>query len=121
MERFLFSDGKIIETRPIKGTRPRGKTLQEDLLYKKDLLINPKDDAELSMIVDLLRNDLGKICVPGTVKVKEHKRIETYAYVHHLVSIVEGRLIPYTDTFSKIINATFPGGSSTGCPKIRAM
>ncbi len=121
MERFLFSDGKIIETRPIKGTRPRGKTLQEDLFYKKDLLTNPKDDAELSMIVDLLRNDLGKICVPGTVKVKEHKRIETYAYVHHLVSIVEGRLIPYTDTFSKIINATFPGGSITGCPKIRAM
>lgn len=121
MERFLWSDGKVIETRPIKGTRPRGKTEQEDLLYRQDLLTNQKDDAELSMIVDLLRNDLGKICIPGSVKVKEHKRIETYAYVHHLVSIIEGELINYKHMFSQIINATFPGGSITGCPKIRAM
>ncbi len=121
MERFLFSDGITIETRPIKGTRPRGKTPEQDHLYKKDLLTNPKDDAELSMIVDLLRNDLGKICVPGTVRVREHKRIETYTYVHHLVSIVEGKLVQHENMFSNIINATFPGGSITGCPKIRAM
>jgi len=121
MERFLWSDGKRIETRPIKGTRPRGKTKEQDLYYKQDLITNPKDDAELSMIVDLLRNDLGKISKPGSVVVKEHKRIETYAYVHHLVSIIEGELMPYKNMFTSIINATFPGGSITGCPKIRAM
>ena len=121
MERFLWSDGNIIETRPIKGTRPRGRTEAQDLSYKKDLMTNEKDDAELSMIVDLLRNDLGKICIPGTVRVKEHKRIETYAYVHHLVSIIEGKLINHEHMFHEIINATFPGGSITGCPKIRAM
>ncbi len=121
MERFLWSDGEIIETRPIKGTRPRGKTKEEDLRYKNDLFQNPKDDAELSMIVDLLRNDIGKICVPGTVKVREHKRIETYSYVHHLVSIIEGSIIEEKKNLSSIIRATFPGGSITGCPKIRAM
>ncbi len=121
MERFLWSDGFIIETRPIKGTRPRGETVQEDLCYKQDLLNNPKDDAELSMIVDLLRNDLGKICRSGSVRVKEHKRIETYTYVHHLVTIIEGELNRYQDMFTQIINSTFPGGSITGCPKIRAM
>ncbi len=119
MERFLYSNGEKIETRPIKGTRPRGRTEKEDKKYKLDLLKDPKDDAELSMIVDLLRNDLGKICKPGTVTVKEHKRIETYSYVHHLVSIIEGELIK--KGFSDIIKATFPGGSITGCPKIRAM
>ncbi len=121
MERFLWSNGRIIETRPIKGTRPRGRTEEEDLQYEQDLLTNQKDDAEISMIVDLLRNDLGKICLPGSVRVKEHKRIETYAYVHHLVSIIEGELVDYEDMFTRIINATFPGGSITGCPKIRAM
>ena len=121
MERFLWSDGNVIETRPIKGTRPRGRSEEEDLCYKKDLMTNQKDDAELSMIVDLLRNDLGKICIPGSVRVKEHKRIETYAYVHHLVSIIEGELIDHKNMFNEIINATFPGGSVTGCPKIRAM
>jgi len=120
MERFLLCDGQMIETRPIKGTRPRGKTPLEDMRLKEDLVNSPKDDAELSMIVDLLRNDLGKICVSGTVSVREHKRIETYQYVHHLVSIVEGRLLPGTG-ISDIVRATFPGGSITGCPKIRSM
>lgn len=117
----MFSDGTLLETRPIKGTRPRGKDKKQDLYYKNDLLSSPKDDAELSMIVDLLRNDLGKVCVPGTVKVREHKRIETYAYVHHLVSIIEGKINSHKNMFSRIIYATFPGGSITGCPKIRAM
>ncbi len=120
MERFLWSDGHTIETRPIKGTRPRGITEQEDNQYRDDLIKNPKDDAELSMIVDLLRNDLGKICVSGSINVREHKRLENYRYVHHLVSIVEGKISPTTG-IAEILNATFPGGSITGCPKIRAM
>ncbi len=120
MERFLFQRGNYMETRPIKGTRKRGKTLSEDEELKADLVSSSKDDAELSMIVDLLRNDLGRICRAGTVEVAEHKRLETYENVHHLVSIVTGELRPET-TPCDIIRATFPGGSITGCPKIRAM
>ncbi len=119
-ERFIFRKGDYIETRPIKGTRPRGKTPQEDEELRKELIESPKEDAELSMIVDLLRNDLGKICLPGTVKVKEHKRIEAYHNVFHLVSIVEGKL-PCRYKHFDILKAMFPGGSITGCPKIRAM
>jgi para-aminobenzoate synthetase component 1 len=120
MERFLFRKGGFIETRPIKGTRRRGHTRQEDEALIADLLNSPKDDAELSMIVDLLRNDLGRICSPGTVRVPEHKRLETYRNVHHLVSIVTGALRPGTSP-GEIIRAAFPGGSITGCPKIRSM
>ncbi|MCX7822744.1 MAG: aminodeoxychorismate synthase component I [Syntrophobacterales bacterium] len=120
MERFLFIKDGVIETRPIKGTRPRGKSPAEDLDLVNDLLSNPKDGAELSMIVDLLRNDLGKICQPGSVHVAEHKRIESYQNVHHLISIVRGRLQEAL-SYSDILKATFPGGSITGCPKIRAM
>jgi len=120
MERFLFLKDGVIETRPIKGTRPRGKTPEEDALLASDLLEHPKDDAELSMIVDLLRNDLGKICSPGSVHVAEHKRIESYQNVHHLISIVRGNLRDNV-SYGEIFRATFPGGSITGCPKIRAM
>jgi para-aminobenzoate synthetase component 1 len=120
MERFLWSDGHTLETRPIKGTRPKGATPQEDDQYRNDLLKSPKDEAELSMIVDLLRNDIGKVCVSGSVKVREHKRLESYRYVHHLVSIIDGRLSPKKG-IADILRATFPGGSITGCPKIRAM
>jgi para-aminobenzoate synthetase component 1 len=120
MERFLFGRERFIETRPIKGTRRRGHTRQEDEALIADLLSSPKDDAELSMIVDLLRNDLGRICSPGTVRVAEHKRLETYRNVHHLVSIVTGDLRPGTSP-GEIIRAAFPGGSITGCPKIRSM
>lgn len=120
MERFLFIKNGIIETRPIKGTRPRGKTTEDDLLYIDDLLSNPKDDAELSMIVDLLRNDLGKICQAGSIYVAEHKRVETYQNVHHLISIIRGTLRENV-SYGSIFKATFPGGSITGCPKIRAM
>lgn len=120
MERFLFREKDFIETRPIKGTRKRGKTREEDEALSSELLASPKDDAELSMIVDLLRNDLGRICNPGTVRVAEHKRLETYQNVHHLVSIITGELRPGV-SHEEIIRASFPGGSITGCPKIRAM
>jgi para-aminobenzoate synthetase component 1 len=120
MERFLYRRGTTIETRPIKGTRPRGKTPEEDERLRLELQSSPKDDAELSMIVDLLRNDLGRICRPRSIRVAEHKRLETYQNVHHLISIVTGELRDDV-TYGKILAATFPGGSITGCPKIRAM
>lgn len=120
MERFLYRRGTYIETRPIKGTRPRGRTPEEDAMFKDDLLKSRKDDAELSMIVDLLRNDLGRVCLPKTIRVKEHKRLESYQNVHHLVSIITGDLHPGT-SYGDLLRATFPGGSITGCPKIRAM
>jgi para-aminobenzoate synthetase component I len=120
MERFFFLEDGRIETRPIKGTRPRGATPLEDEALAQDLLVNTKDDAELSMIVDLERNDLGRICVTGSVQVKEHKRLERYANVQHLISVVEGTLKPDT-TIPDLFRALFPGGSITGCPKIRSM
>ena len=120
MERFLFRQGRIIETRPIKGTRKRGLSKSEDAALQAELLESPKDDAELSMIVDLLRNDLGKVCLPNSVDVREHKRLEAYENVSHLVSIIDGDLKPET-THGDIIKAAFPGGSVTGCPKIRSM
>jgi len=120
MERFLYRRGPTIETRPIKGTRPRGKSAEEDERLRLELQSSPKDDAELSMIVDLLRNDLGRICRPRSIRVAEHKRLETYQNVHHLISIVTGELRDDV-TYGKILTATFPGGSITGCPKVRAM
>jgi len=120
MERFLYQRGDYLETRPIKGTRPRGATPAADAVLRQELAESLKDDAELSMIVDLLRNDLGKVCRPRTVRVAEHKRLEAYQNVYHLVSIVTGRLQPEC-TAVDILRATFPGGSITGCPKIRAM
>lgn len=120
MERFLYREGDVIETRPIKGTRKRGQTVEEDAALSRELQGSTKDDAELSMIVDLLRNDLGRVCAPRSIRVAEHKRLETYQNVHHLVSIVTGRLRPET-TCGELLAATFPGGSITGCPKIRAM
>jgi para-aminobenzoate synthetase component 1 len=119
-ERFVLRDGRRVETRPIKGTRPRGKTPETDRQMKSDLAKSSKDDAELSMIVDLLRNDIGKVCVGGSVAVTQHKRLETYRNVYHLVSVVEGTLAA-GKTSVDLIRATFPGGSITGCPKIRAM
>uniref|UniRef100_A0A7C3V9F9 aminodeoxychorismate synthase n=1 Tax=Desulfobacca acetoxidans TaxID=60893 RepID=A0A7C3V9F9_9BACT len=120
MERFLLRRENYLETRPIKGTRPRGRTPEEDELQRRELAASPKDDAELAMIVDLLRNDLGKVCRARSVEVKEHKRLETYQNVYHLVSIVTG-LLKEGASHGDILRATFPGGSITGCPKIRAM
>jgi para-aminobenzoate synthetase component 1 len=119
-ERFIQLRQGSVETRPIKGTRPRGKTPAEDDALRRELQESPKDDAELSMIVDLLRNDIGKVCRPGSVRVLEHKRLEAYQNVYHLVSTVKGELDPGMDAVD-LLRATFPGGSITGCPKIRAM
>jgi len=119
-ERFLHLAGGRVETRPIKGTRPRGADPAEDRRLRAELAASPKDDAELSMIVDLLRNDLGRVCRAGSVRVAEHKRLEAYSNVYHLVSVVEGVLEAGYDAVD-LLRATFPGGSITGCPKIRAM
>ncbi len=119
-ERFVRQAGDDIETRPIKGTRPRGGTREQDEENRQALLASTKDAAELAMIVDLLRNDLGKVCAGGSVRVTEHKKLETYDNVFHLVAVVEGRLAQGKDC-ADLIEAVFPGGSITGCPKIRAM
>lgn len=119
-ERFLLQTGRTVETRPIKGTRPRGGTAEKDDAMRRELAESEKDDAELSMIVDLLRNDIGKVCRAGSVKVAEHKRIEAYENVYHLVSIIKGELDDRHNS-ADLIRAAFPGGSITGCPKVRAM
>ena len=119
-ERFMFLKDRHVETRPIKGTRPRGRTIEEDNDYIKELQESLKDHAELNMIVDLERNDLGRFCKYGTVKVKEHAVVEKYARVFHLVSTVTG-LLQEGYSHTDIIKAAFPGGSITGAPKIRAM
>ena len=119
-ERFLFLKDGLIETRPIKGTRPRGKDASSDREKIKELEGSIKDRAELSMIVDLERNDLGKFCYYGTVRVSEHAVVEKFARVFHSVSTVVGKVKKKIDV-SDIIKAVFPGGSITGAPKIRAM
>lgn len=120
MERFLYQKDSYIETRPIKGTMKRGETDIEDKALRQELESSAKDDAELSMIVDLLRNDLGKVCKPSSVEVIRHREIEEYQNVFHTVSTIAGKLIAST-SYGDLLRATFPGGSITGCPKIRAM
>lgn len=119
-ERFIKQDGRYVETRPIKGTIARGSSREQDQKNGETLTQSLKDDAELTMIVDLMRNDLSRVTRHDSVTVKEHKRLEPYDNVFHLVSIVEGELAP-DKTAVDILRATFPGGSITGCPKIRAM
>lgn len=119
-ERFIKITGKHIETRPIKGTFPRGKTNEEDIAFREALLSSEKDKSELLMIVDLERNDIGKVAEIGSVKVPELFVIETYPTVHHLVATVTGTLKESCHIVDAI-KATFPGGSITGAPKIRAM
>ncbi len=119
-ERFMELRNGAVETRPIKGTRPRGRTPAEDAALRTELQESIKEDAELSMIVDLLRNDIGKVCRTGSVRVAEHKRVEAYQNVFHLVSTIQGQLDFGMDAVD-LLRATFPGGSITGCPKIRAM
>lgn len=119
-ERFLFKKGRYIETRPIKGTRPRGADAAEDAELEKKLLGSTKDRAEHIMIVDLERNDLGRVCEYGSVRPSGTFRLEKYANVFHLVTTVSGRLKKGIDAID-CIRATFPGGSITGAPKIRSM
>ena len=119
-ERFLQVNAKQVETRPIKGTRPRHHDPLIDLHFKQQLAESTKDRAENLMIVDLLRNDLGRSCITGSVKVPELFKIESYANVHHLVSSITGRLTQPIDAITLLRNC-FPGGSITGAPKIRAM
>jgi len=119
-ERFLRVQKRRVETRPIKGTRPRGCDAHQDDLLAAELQNHPKDRAENLMIVDLLRNDLGKSCVPGSVRVPKLFEVESFASVHHLVSTVEGELIDGRDALHVLCDC-FPGGSVTGAPKLRAM
>ncbi len=120
-EPFLaVADGGLVSTDPIKGTRPRGRTREADRALARDLVASAKDRAENVMIVDVLRNDLGRVCVPGSVRVPRLLRLERTAAVQHLVTTVTGRLRPGLDPFD-LFAAAFPGGSITGAPRIRAM
>ncbi len=119
-ERFLKASGGILETCPIKGTRPRGRDPIEDARQADALRYSAKDRAENLMIVDLLRNDLGRSCIPGSIEVPSLFDLESFGSVHHLVSRVRGRLAPDVTPLEAFARA-FPGGSITGAPKIRAM
>ena len=119
-ERFLRVDGDWVETRPIKGTRPRGKDSVADAMLAEELTQSSKDRAENVMIVDLERNDLGRVCQYGTVRVTELAILETFPTVFHLTSTVVGRLCSNKNRID-LLKATFPGGSITGAPKVRAM
>jgi para-aminobenzoate synthetase component 1 len=119
-ERFLRLDGRMVETRPIKGTRPRSADPARDAELAAELLASGKDRAENVMIVDLLRNDLSRVCRPGSVHATELLALERHPTVHHLVSTVAGELEAGRDAFD-LLRAAFPGGSITGAPKVRAM
>jgi para-aminobenzoate synthetase component 1 len=119
-ERFLAVQDGEVETRPIKGTRPRGWNPEEDFARMDELLESAKDRAENVMIVDLLRNDLGRVCEYGSIRVEGVCRVETFRTVHHLVSEVRGRLRQGLGPID-LLKAAFPGGSVTGAPKVRAM
>jgi len=119
-ERLIQVRGDQAQTRPIAGTRPRGRTPAEDAAYAETLLSNPKERAEHIMLVDLERNDLGRVCQWGTVQVDELLTVEYYSHVMHLVSNVVGQLLP-DKTAVDLIRAAFPGGTITGCPKVRCM
>jgi len=119
-ELFLRVIGRTVETKPIKGTRPRGVDPRWDAQWAAELLASGKDRAENVMIVDLLRNDLSRVCEDGSVQVPRLCALESYANVHHLVSTVTGTLRPGADALD-LLRASFPGGSITGAPKVRAM
>lgn len=118
-EQLMAMEGSRVRTRPIAGTRKRGAGPSEDADLERQLLTDAKEQAEHTMLVDLLRNDLARVCVPGTVSVPERMSVERYRHVMHLVSRVEGRLRPGTDALT-VLAAVFPGGTVTGAPKVRA-
>ncbi|RLA00778.1 MAG: aminodeoxychorismate synthase component I [Gammaproteobacteria bacterium] len=119
-ERLVRVHDGFAETRPIAGTRPRSNVSTSDKAYSEELLAHPKERAEHIMLIDLERNDLGRLCVPGSIEVNELMVLESYAHVHHIVSNVRGRL---RDNISpgEVLRAVFPGGTITGCPKVRCM
>ncbi|RMG58514.1 MAG: aminodeoxychorismate synthase component I [Gammaproteobacteria bacterium] len=119
-ERLVRIQGERVETRPIAGTRPRGQNDAEDTGLSAELMAHPKERAEHVMLIDLERNDLGRVCRAGTVQVDELMVIESYAHVHHIVSNVSGVLQPGRGA-ADVIRAVFPGGTITGCPKVRCM
>ena len=119
-ERFLEAQPSgLVETRPIKGTRPRHRDRQRDAAAAADLVCSPKDRAENVMIVDLLRNDLGRVCQPGTIAVPQLVGLESYPQVHHLTSVITGQLRP-EHSWVDLLRACWPGGSISGAPKVRA-
>lgn len=119
-ERLVQQRGACLNTRPIAGTRPRGSANREDQALSQELLDHPKERAEHIMLIDLERNDLGRVCKPGSVEVNELMVLESYAHVHHIVSNVRGRLRADVNP-GQVIRALFPGGTITGCPKVRCM
>ena len=119
-ERLVRVHNGLIETRPIAGTRPRSDDETADTRLAAELMAHPKEQAEHIMLIDLERNDLGRICVPGSIKVNELMSLESYQHVHHIVSNIIGRLRDDI-TPADIVRAVFPGGTITGCPKVRCM
>ena len=119
-ERLVSVNENFLETRPIAGTRPRGSSGLHDIELSNELINSDKEKAEHLMLVDLERNDISKVCEPGSVKVNEMMKIESYAHVHHIVSNVCGQKIKNI-TPGKVISSVFPGGTITGCPKVRCM
>jgi anthranilate synthase component I len=119
-ERLVTVRNGTVSTRPIAGTRPRGSTPADDAALIRSLLDNEKERAEHVMLIDLERNDLGRVCVGGSVLVDEYMSVESYAHVHHIVSNVKGRM-RHAVSPVEVIRALFPGGTITGCPKIRCM
>ncbi|SHN90989.1 Para-aminobenzoate synthase, aminase component [Bathymodiolus heckerae thiotrophic gill symbiont] len=118
-ERLFSVDGNIIETRPIAGTHPRGQGENDEAL-KQRLINHPKEQAEHIMLLDLERNDLGRVCEYGSIEINEVMTLETYPYVHHIVSNIKGKL-KHSTNIDQLVRALFPGGTITGCPKIRCM
>ncbi|UFS69610.1 anthranilate synthase component I [Geomonas sp. RF6] len=119
-EVMVRKEGERVELRPIAGTRPRGADAEKDRLLQQELLADPKERAEHVMLVDLGRNDLGRVCSIGSVKVSELMVVERYSHVMHIVSNVQGELLPEKDAFD-VVRATFPAGTLSGAPKVRAM
>ena len=119
-EELVKLEKGVASTCPIAGTRPRGKTPAEDLALEQELLADPKERAEHVMLVDLGRNDLGRVCKIGTVNVEKYAYIERYSHVMHIVSTVSGKLTDQMDAFD-LLEATFPAGTLSGAPKVRAM